>query len=69
MATSNPTFIFEILLEDSHTILRYRREKRIAKELNLSSVTREMVRKESDWGVLIGGLLKSWRILGMGSLT
>lgn len=43
------TFIFETLLEDLHTILKYRNEKRTARELNSSSfTTREMVRKESD---------------------
>lgn len=44
------TFIFETLLEDLHTILKYRHEKRIARELNSPSVavTKEMIKKESD---------------------
>lgn len=42
------TFIFETLLEDLHTILKYRNEKRTARESNSSTFTMEMVRKESD---------------------
>jgi hypothetical protein len=44
------TFVFETLLEDLHTILKYRHEKRTARELNspTATVTKEMIRKESD---------------------
>jgi len=42
------TFIFETLLEDWHTILKYRHEKRAAREFCSSPVTKVMLRKESD---------------------
>ena len=42
------TFIFGTLLEDLHTILKYRNEKRASRMFSSPPVTKEMLRTESD---------------------